>query len=141
MRWSRLLFLMTLAAGCGSSSYEDLPAAPAVTLEARSGEAFRLRPGQTARLPGAGLFVFFRGITEDSRCPRAVVCVWAGNAGARIRVSADGDRYTTYDLHTTLEPKAVRFAGRTIALVAVEPVPESGSTIDPDDYVITLRVD
>lgn len=143
MRFSRWWTLaVMIAAACGGASQDtDSPSAPAATVEARQGETFRLRPGETARLAGSGLLIGFRAITQDSRCPSDVVCVWQGDASARVRLSADGRDFTSFDLHTALDPKAASFAGRTITLVAVEPYPNSAGAIDPGRYVITLRVD
>lgn len=143
MRFSRWLTVaVLLAAACGGSNQDvDSLAGPAATVEARQGETFRLRPGETARIAGAGLLVGFRAVTQDSRCPADVVCVWEGDASARIRASADGRSYTPFDLHTTLDPKTAEFAGRTITLVSVEPYPTSDARIDPARYVITLRID
>lgn len=139
-RWWTVAVMV--AAACGGSTQDgDSLAAPAVTVEARQGETFRLRPGQTARLRGENLVIGFRGIGADSRCPRDVTCVWQGDAVARIGASTDGSDFEPFDLHTGLEPMAVEFAGRTIRLVAVEPYPSSSEPIDPSRYVVTLRVD
>lgn len=143
MRFSRWWSVaVAVAAACGGSTQDsDSLAAPAVTIEARQGETFRLRPGQTARLRGESLVIAFRGIAVDSRCPRDVTCVWQGDALARIGASTDGTDFEPFDLHTALEPMAVEFAGHTVRLVAVEPYPVSGEPIDPSRYIVTLRVD
>lgn len=141
MRFSRkwMVSLMFVLAACNGSGDGGLPSAPAATLEARQGETFRLRPGQTARV--GDLLVAFRGIAADSRCPADVVCVWEGDATARVRVGTDTADLTPFDLHTALEPKAIEFGARTVTLVKVEPYPYSSSAIDPARYVVTLRVD
>ena len=142
MRFTRwwMVAVMVLAA-CGSSHDSDTLAAPAATVEARQGETFRLRPGESARLVGTGVIVGFRAIVEDSRCPGDVVCVWQGNASARFTATLAAGTAVTFDLNTTLDPKATEVGGRTITLVAVEPYPVSTGPIDPARYVVTLRVD
>jgi len=142
MRMTRVVVFAALVLGACSNSQDGDPTEPAATLDVQAGETFRLRPGGIARVGSSGLLVGFRGITEDSRCPIDVVCVWEGDAVARVRATASHtDDGTAFDLHTTLEPKAVEFAGRRITLVAVEPAARAGQPIDADAYVITLRVD
>ena len=51
-------------------------AAPANVLINRE---FSLGIGQTASVEGEKLFIKFKAVLEDSRCPINVVCVWAGN--------------------------------------------------------------
>ncbi len=131
-----------LAAGCGgTSTTEDSPAEPAAAVEARTGETFRLRVGGIAKVGRDGVLVAFRGIANDSRCPIDVVCVWQGDATAQIHVTVGRLAWTPFELHTALEPRAVRFQNYTVTLIAVEPAPVSTRPTDPRSYIVTLRVD
>jgi hypothetical protein len=133
--------ILLFAGACSGAPTEDDTELPAATVEARDGQTFRLSPGGMARVGRDGLLISFRGVTADSRCASDVVCVWEGDASARVHVAIGRMAWTPFDLHTSLEPRAVQFQGRTITLVAVEPQPRSDERIDPAHYIITLRVD
>jgi hypothetical protein len=142
MRVTRLLSIAALAlVACGGSSESDSLTDPAATLEAGTGESFRMRTGTIARVGTDDLFIAFRGVRDDSRCPIDVVCVWAGDATVRIQAAVGRSGWTSFELHTGLDPQSVRFGNRTITLVAVEPARRADVPVDPDQYVITLRVD
>lgn len=136
-----LVFAAAALAACGGSQQSDLATEPAATVEARAGETFRMRPGTIARVGTDGLLIAFRAISEDSRCPTDVTCVWAGDAVARIQAAVGRTDWTSYDLHTTLEPQSIEFAGHVITLVSVEPARRANESVDASRYVITLRVD
>lgn len=77
---------------------------------------------------------------EDSRCPRDVNCVWAGNAKVTIRVTDRSRRSATFDLNTNLEQKSVRFGGYEITLGNVTPSPRSNIRINPNGYTASFTV-
>lgn len=54
-------------------------------------------------------------VTEDSRCPSNVVCVWAGRVVLRVRVSGIGERTIS-----SIEPLALS-GGGTLELASVWP--------------------
>ena len=54
--------------------------------EKNIGEEFALHVGETADIRGESLQIRFIEISEDSRCPRNVTCVWEGRAIANIEV-------------------------------------------------------
>jgi hypothetical protein len=41
---------------------------------------FTLKVGETGKAPREQLQVDFISVADDSRCPKGVTCVWAGNA-------------------------------------------------------------
>src|SRR5262249_58503750 len=41
--------------------------------------------GQEAPVEGTGLRILFRAVSDDSRCPADVTCVWEGDAGGALR--------------------------------------------------------
>jgi hypothetical protein len=137
--WVVVILLMVGA--CSGAPTEDDSELPAATVEAREGQTFRLSPGGMARVGRAGVLISFVGITADSRCPIDVVCVWEGDAAARVNVTVGRMAWTPFDLHTSQEPRTIQFQDRTITLVSVEPSARSNERIDPARYIITLRVD
>ncbi|HQU83095.1 MAG TPA: hypothetical protein PKY59_08230 [Pyrinomonadaceae bacterium] len=67
---------------------------------------------------------------EDSRCPKDVECVWAGDAKVKIKVTNKKGKSETFELHTNLEPKTVKFDNYEIKLGEVTPYPASNIRID-----------
>lgn len=89
----------------------------------RSGTAYA-ELNQTVRL--GDLTVRPLAVTEDSRCPSSVACVWAGRVVLRVRVSGLGDRTIS-----SIEPLALA-GGGTLALTDIWPPRiRGGSTVGP----------
>ena len=88
-----------------------------------------------------GLRITFEGVSEDSRCPEGVSCVWAGDAAATFTLEKPPAAALQRTLHTS-----GRFARQTelddfiIQLEDVRPYPKEGATIAPGDYRATLLV-
>ena len=99
---------------------------------------FELAAGETTTVAGTGQTVTFDAVTEDSRCPTGVMCVWAGNARVRLRLGVAG-RDSAVTLNTGLEPHAIDIGKIRLELKAVTPHPEAGKSIAPDTYRVTLR--
>ena len=114
-------------------------ATPPATVSARLGEDVRLAPGQTATFEGQPLTVAFLRVAEDSRCPRDVTCIRAGEAKVEVEMRILPDQVENALLVTPIEPRSAEFGPYTVHLVGLEPVPVS---TEPDPrYVATLRVD
>jgi len=77
---------------------------------------------------------------EDSRCPRDVNCVWAGNAKVTIKVTSRNGRSETFDLNTNLDQKSVKFGGYEITLGGVTPYPASNIRVNPNGYTASFTV-
>ena len=75
------LLLTSVVAGCTSAPVvvPDKGHAPV-----NAGEEFTLVVGDSARLGDSELLLMFDGVSEDSRCPRNVTCVWEGNARVKF---------------------------------------------------------
>lgn len=73
----------------------------------------------------------------DSRCPREVVCAWAGDAA--VRLEAGGESVV---LHTNPTAGAAqgRLGDMTITLLDVQPEPVAPGETKKSDYVIVVRV-
>lgn len=130
-------YIVLLAAcGTGDPGPTDTGAEPTVSMVADT--AFLVLPvGRTAH--NGDFSIRFEAVTEDSRCPSDVECVWEGNAGVRLTLSSNDDSGLVL-LNTALEPQAVRFAGRIVALRDLSPYPASETPIDHDAYVATISV-
>lgn len=142
MRRNLIVLLLPALAACASAgdSGSDPIAPEGAVVDARLGQTFRLRAGSTARL-NDGVLVFFRGATNDSRCPRDATCVWSGDATLHLRATAGRADWTTLTLHTHVLPHAGDFNGHTLTVVDLAPAPTAGNRIATGDYVAVLRVE
>jgi hypothetical protein len=80
-----------------------------------------IQTGETKSVIGSKLNVKFLSVVEDSRCPKNVACVWAGNAKITIRVWKKNQKPAEFDLNTGLDPKTTEYLGYRIALVNLSP--------------------
>jgi hypothetical protein len=107
----------------------------------------QLHVGETASLEGGALQVTMLQVSEDSRCPMDVLCVWMGRAVVSLHVLIDGvDRG---DVNVTLYPgprtqrapdldaTVDRYA---ISLADLQPYPVAGRPEPLDQRIATLRV-
>lgn len=119
---------------------EPAPASSAPTL----GQPFVLAIGESATLSDAPVKITFDGVSEDSRCPKRVTCVWAGRAVLDLTAQAGESAPMTLTLATIHSPdKADRatFGGYEIVLQSVQPYPETPDhPISPAQYRATLVV-
>lgn len=105
------------------------------------GEPFDLRYGQTAVVENV-MQIRFVELVSDSRCPRTVQCVWAGNAEIRLEIEADG-RAEVHTLNTnaTLQaPNEVTAFGHRVRLVELAPYPETPAEPERSRYMARLVV-
>jgi hypothetical protein len=118
---------------------DEVPDLSSATVRSTDGNTFRLQPNQVAASADGGLFVTFRGVTNDNRCPTGVVCIWAGNAEASVGLAAAGQQWNFTVLNTGIDPKSVTLNGYTVTLVDIEPAARQGG-IAAADYVAILRI-
>lgn len=85
------------------------------------------------------LSVSFDAVTEDSRCPRGVQCVWEGNAAVRLTLES-GDETEVFVLSTAREPRQASFAGYAIDFRDLAPYPASEEPLDREAYVARIAV-
>jgi len=131
---------LTMAA-CSQPADPESPDAGATVVDVAVGRTFELHAGETALLQRLGLRLAFRGVTEDSRCPTDVTCVWAGDATLHIRAAVGRADFTPFDVHTNVDPRSMRIGDHSITVVGLDPAPVSGRSIPNERYVVTLRID
>lgn len=102
------------------------------------GEAFTLSPGQRVTVAGA-LGVRFEGVDGDSRCPRDVTCIRAGEAFVKLTLlEADA---TTLTLEVPPGGGAEgSVEGWTVTVQQLAPEPLSTRPIKPSDYEATIVI-
>ena len=85
-----------------------------------------LKEGENKFLKEYEMNVTFKKMTEDSRCPKDVNCIWAGVATAEVELMGLYTRPVTLKLSTMSDAKkgytkSQEFNGYTITLVEVSP--------------------
>ncbi len=121
---------------------KDAPvSAPQPDVQAQLGQAFNLPVGKTAAISGEDLVIRFVEVTSDSRSPKGVQTIWAGEANIRIQVTYQG---ATSEV--TLTEKGGT-DGLTQASVLqytfgfqLKPYPEAGSQPASSDYTLVMTV-
>ena len=126
---SRVYLIAVFALACSAST----------GLQPPLDQPFWLRIGQTAQFPKADLSVTFRAVSEDSRCPQDVVCVWEGNGQVQLAVRS-GSSVRTVALNTTTRPRDVPVGSYQLRLEKLAPIPEAQHPIPPSEYVATLKL-
>lgn len=84
------------------------------------------------------LQIHFDTLVADSRCPKKVDCVWAGEVGVQLIVN---DSIIKLYLTPGKPEAATATVGNySIRLTAVEPYPEEATAIPLENYIITLDI-
>lgn len=146
--YKTILTSVALAAGLLLLQCSDKPTQPE---QAKLGEPFVLKWGQTIAIQNEDLFVMFRDVVSDSRCPTNALCFWPGIAEVQIRLatkSADTAVVTVGILGGSEGNSDCRCAADTlgyhIALLKLDPYPDlsisSGSPRMPEAYRATLGI-
>jgi hypothetical protein len=113
---------------------------PSGSIQAGVGQNFDLKAGESARVTGTPITVIFRSVSQDSRCPSDVQCVWAGDGAISLGLQSTTVPSQETMLHTNLDPKFVDYSGFRIRVVGLAPYPRSGTSIPGAKYVVTLQV-
>lgn len=106
-------------------------------IESREGELNKeviIKNGQAVNIKSENLLIKFISVQEDSRCPKDVNCVWAGNGKIIINVSQSNDNKKEFELNTNLNPTSITYQGYEIKLEKLNPYPHSKSKIEKSDY-------
>jgi uncharacterized Zn finger protein len=110
----------------------------------RLDQNFVLRVGQEVLVAEQQLSVKFVSVPEDSRCPKGVNCIWAGNVRVQLQVTKTGSKPSKIEL--SLNPRdfpdgeASEQGNYRIKLVGVDPYPVKDQQLTAKDYAVTLSV-
>ncbi|WP_284465037.1 hypothetical protein [Chryseobacterium sp.] len=106
-----------------------------------------LNEGENKFLKEFQMNVTFKGISEDSRCPEGVNCIWAGAALAQVEVMGTSTRPMVLNLASMDYPnknyrQSADFNGYTITLQEVNPYPKAdgGTTALNGKYKIGISI-
>ena len=97
-----------------------------------------LEPGVAVSVAGTDLELRLIGIMSDSRCPRDVTCVWAGEVQLRLSVRSGN---TPALEHEVVAGNTLPVGAYLIDVEKVEPEPVENKKISARDYRATIRVD
>jgi hypothetical protein len=126
MKITMVIFSFLVAVGCNKQSN-----VPTEQLPARLNEPFQLKVGQSATMSD-NFTLTFQSVVDDSRCPKGVECIWAGNASVVIKFS-DGT-----DTLNTMNMKGIVHGAYMMHMESLTPYPEYPNVISKGDYVVTL---
>ncbi len=128
-----LLMLLVLLLGCAGADG---------SIKAKLGEQFSLHIGQTAQIEKEALSIRFKSVSEDSRCPRDVLCIRAGEVKCEVTVTYQYSSSGITLIQTGLtEPPAETNFEEYRLIFSVDPYPEAGKQIPDSDYRLNLTVD
>jgi len=104
-----------------------------------TGQSVTLGVNKSKKLFDRTLTVKVLAVVEDSRCPKDVNCIQAGNAKVRVSVrkGTDSSRIVDLDLNGGT---SVTFENYKITLSALTPYPETAAPIKRNKYIATLNV-
>ncbi len=101
-------------------------------------QEFTLKVGQSARSEDSGFKITFASVKEESRCPKGVTCVWAGNAKILVEISKDAAGSTSFELNTNINPRSGRYLGYELSLDKLDPYPKADEQLKQSQYEATL---
>ncbi len=126
--------VLTLSAARGAAAPGAAP------VEVKPGDSFGIPLGGEVGIAGTKVVVGFVAVLEDSRCPKGEQCITAGSARVVLRVRAGADSPVDVELATMRGPSEAGAAGLRLRLVALEPHPVAGKSIDPRSYLVKVSV-
>ena len=107
-------------------------------------QRFDLQVGRAARLESGELDLYFRGVVSDSRCPRDVQCVTAGEAAVALEARSPRAAQASFEVRLSDDEdpsEAATYNDYRIRLVRLEPYPVTSVERDSTAYVGTFIVD
>jgi hypothetical protein len=102
-------------------------------------ETVTLKVGQQKTAKMSGLKVKFLGVTEDSRCPKDVDCIWAGNAKVKFRITGE-DGTKDYIFNSTIGQRGDKVGVWAVSIDTLSPEPTSTRKIAANAYVVKLQI-
>jgi hypothetical protein len=128
VRIAALTLLLLVVACRGERIVEATPKGDFEVALAK-GESVTLSDGST---------VTFRDVLGESRCPKSVVCAWAGEGSIRLAIARPRTTPAVVDL-TTMKP-VQSTTGYEVRLLELDPYPEEPGPIPASQYHATLRL-
>ncbi|MBX3299662.1 MAG: hypothetical protein KF736_09390 [Acidobacteria bacterium] len=86
------------------------------------------------------LKVRFIEVTEDSRCPEGVNCIWSGNAKVKVEITG-GKISKIFEFNTDAGPKGDIFQGWSVTIDRLVPHPKADTETDKKAYFATFVIE
>jgi hypothetical protein len=139
---SLLLLVLSLPAFSIVAHAQSAAAGVAVAVPAELDKPFKLKIGQQAAIDSEKIAISLLNVTQDSRCPADVVCVWQGQASVKISAEVNGTYAGQFVLTIGGSEKSATLGGGkySVRMASLEPHPVSTNQTKPEDYVATLVV-
>lgn len=104
-------------------------------------EPFSTRLGNPLTVGTHALRDTFQEVSEDSRCPADVVCIWAGQVIVVVALREGEHNLGSESLIVgNAEESAKKIGDYMVEALVVDPYPVSTGAIAPSDYALTLKV-
>ena len=132
-----LISLMLLLVNCPGQDSNQTSNRPA---EIPMDREFELKIGQEAMIKGERLKAKFISVLEDSRCPKGVQCIQAGQGRVAVQLKNGNKKPETVELSTAATGQEMDFNGYQVKLISLNPYPIMDRPLKPADYVLTLTV-
>jgi hypothetical protein len=127
------ILLAAASAACSSSTKNT---------EVALDQEIQAQIGSQVSVSSSALRVLLISVTEDSRCPTQVVCVWAGNARVQFAAIEGSGMPVPFELNTTLTPQSADVLGYRITLLALTPAKtQPEDQIPNSQYRARLRIE
>jgi len=139
------VLLTIFAVGCSESDKDLITNGDnKSTTSADLGKQFYIRVGQTESVEPGNIQVKLIKVTDDSRCPSDVTCIWAGEVKVVLNVTIDGqgsgETILTLGANNNDDQNVKNIGGYYVKVIAVNPYPVSTKIIGQSDYIVTLIV-
>jgi hypothetical protein len=137
-----LLIIVNMVYGCSGNSRRDGQRHKSEAVQAKLNTAITLAFNQIASVEDEKILIEFADLTEDSRCPVNVTCVWEGQVTVALNISIDGAESGSISLTSRAGHEKLAIAdieGYSIRLEKVEP-PKTLDEIDFSEYIITVII-
>ena len=113
----------------------------AAGIKASLGQEFVLPANQQAAIIDGGLTIKFESVITDSRCPKGVTCIWAGEAKCQMQITYNGSTSNIiYTVTGGTDGYSQSAFNNYLAYFKLEPYPEAGKQIGSQDYKLLLKI-
>ncbi len=136
MKMTLWALALVASVGCASSTDIELPIDPVVD----TSWEVTLQAGEEKTVANGVLRVGFVGVSEDSRCPVDLTCVWEGNAVVDVTLTLGSGPTIPVQVNTALEPRTAISSGLSVTVVDLVPKQSEASPPSAADYRVTLRI-
>ncbi len=112
-----------------------------VSLSSEQEQTARLRVGDVVQIDGSIAALTFKAVTRDSRCPKGVRCIRAGEAVVVLELREGADQTSTLTFDVPPDGGASQSVrGYRIEILSLDPQAEADVEIAPRDYIATIGI-